>query len=105
MPRNCELIRRIGEISIQIRGIGDDINGVARGMECHDPQISISAISHVLVVRQDLIHQVPIDSFIHAMADCILTCATNFMAAENESDVWILTDQFCPHRVAIVIVA
>ena len=72
-------------------------------MKFHDPEVSIPAIGHILVVRKNLIHQIAVDTDVHAMARRILTRTPHLVPAQYQSDVFILPYKFGPHCIAIVI--
>ena len=103
MPRDRELICRVRDIAVQIRRVRQHVNRVCGRVKFHDAQVSVTAVRHVLVVRQDLIDEVAIGAEISAIARSVLSRSAHFVPAQHQADVPVLADKFCPHRIAIVI--
>src|SRR6266568_179603 len=72
-------------------------------MKRHNPQISVPAIGHVLIIRKDLVYEVSVHTEIHPVPGGILPCSAHFMTAQNHVYIAVSADQLCPHGGAVVV--
>ena len=66
-------------------------------MKLHNPQVTVPAIGHVLIVGKNLMDHVSIDANVDAASCSVLPCAAYLMAAQNHTDVVVLAHKFGPH--------
>src|SRR5689334_13309949 len=72
-------------------------------MKLHDAHVAVSAIRHVLIIGENLVHQIAVRSHVGTMPRRVLARPANFVTTQYQADVLVLAHQFGPHRVTVIV--
>src|SRR6476659_7377208 len=72
-------------------------------MKLHDAHVAVSAIRNVLIIGENLVHQIAVRSHVGTMPCRVLARPANFVTTQYQADVLVLAHQFGPHRVTVIV--